>query len=447
MQHEAERSDEAPSGERSLSGEQTVDAPGVRESGRAPVDEQRRRDFEDVLARVTESLPDDAMIGAVVGDRYRVVSRLARGGMGRIYAAEHLTLGTRVAIKTLRVDQASLDSVERFRREARAAARLRSPHIAQVHDFGELPDGSLYLVMEMLVGEDLGRRLSRERRIAPRAAISILRQIASALDAAHAQGFVHRDLKPENVFLVADVVYEELVKVLDFGIAKRVLASTGTLTEAGAVIGTPGFMPPEQALAGLGARVTPASDVYSLGAMALEMLTGELPYAGSRAIDVLKAMHEGAPRLPSQLGFEVPGLDAVFARALAREPDARYASASELVAALGEVIAPDDREDVGLRRLSSRPPPAPPPRASTPRLEADTLPGQRVSEPAVPAEAVPAKAVHAKDAAPSRAAQEGSVEVEAQDAAAPRAGRGAWVAVALAFAFAAGAAMGWIAAG
>jgi len=248
--------------------------------------EEERPGFGDVPK--SGEIAKDPWVHETLAGRYRVISLLAKGGMGRVYVAEHLGLGTRVAIKLLPSEGVPPSHVERFRREAQSAGRLRSPHVPEIHDFGQLSDGSFYFVMEMLVGEDLNQLLCREGTLTAARALRLLRQIANALDAAHAQGFVHRDLKPENIFVVVDIVYEDFVKVLDFGIAKSLMKKSRSLTEAGSILGTPGFLPPEQALANGSEEVSPASDVYSLAAMALEMLTGELPIQDDANIAVMR---------------------------------------------------------------------------------------------------------------------------------------------------------------
>jgi len=276
-----------------------------------------------------------AFEGLVIDERYRLITEMGRGAFGRVYLAEHLKLGTRVAVKLLSVLDASVETIRRFEREASAAARLRSPHAIEIYDFGQLGDGTSYIVMEMLVGDDLAKIVRRDGKPSVPRTLRLMRQLANALDAAHAQGVVHRDLKPENVFVVTDIVYDELVKVLDFGVARSLFVES-SLTEAGSTIGTPGFLPPEQAVAG--AEITPAADVYALAAMTLELLTGELPYAGKTAIELLKALLTESPRVPSQLGLDVPGLDDVFVKALAREPSARFGTAGAFVDALEEVF-------------------------------------------------------------------------------------------------------------
>lgn len=295
-------------------------------------------DLAGVLASLESNRAPDPWLGQEIDGRYRIIAHLADGGMGAVYSAEHVRLGQRVAVKILRQDNLPEHYVRRFEREARAAARLRSPHIAPVFDYGPLKGGYHYLAMEQLVGEDLAQTLAREGTLTPGRALHVVRQTAYALDAAHAQGIVHRDLKPENIFLVADTVYEDFVKVLDFGVAKGIFHRTGSITEHGSALGTPGYMPPEQAMSGSGELVTPTADVYSLACVAMELLTGHLPIPLGSFTNMVRSVVNDEPRVPSFYGFEVPGMDEVFARAFAKDPNARYDCASAFVAELERVL-------------------------------------------------------------------------------------------------------------
>ncbi|UJR81262.1 serine/threonine-protein kinase [Sandaracinus amylolyticus] len=314
----------------------------------------RPDDLRDVLAEIDRVTQDDPRIGEVVGDRYRIVRLLAEGGMGRVYVAEHLEIGMPVAVKLLPVATDDEKAIKRFRREAVAAAQIRSPHVVQVFDFGRTRDGSFYLVMELLHGRDLANTMEQDGLPDPDRAVDLLRQIARALDQAHAHGIVHRDLKPENVFVVDGSCYADYVKVLDFGVAKSVLRGAGSLTDVGTVLGTPAYMAPEQAMGDVD-RIGPACDRYALGALALELLTGATPYPYESAARTLRALADEPPRLPSDLGVRAEGLDAVFARALARDPRDRFISASGFVEALAKVVgdAPEGVLATGGGRRSS----------------------------------------------------------------------------------------------
>ncbi|MCA9602619.1 MAG: serine/threonine protein kinase, partial [Myxococcales bacterium] len=195
--------------------------------------------------------PADDKVGLVLGGKYRILRKLGAGGMGSVYEAEHELIGKRVAIKTLNAEFVKEPSVvERFRREARAATAAGNEHIIDVTDLGELPDGSPFLVMEFLEGQDFSGVLESEGALPAGRVARIVRQVCDALGAAHAQGIVHRDLKPENIFLVQRKGDRDFVKVLDFGISKMREAGEGvnkSLTQTGTALGTPHYMSPEQA--------------------------------------------------------------------------------------------------------------------------------------------------------------------------------------------------------
>lgn len=295
------------------------------------------------IAARTESSESDRWIGRVLAERYRVEAHLADGGMARVYAAIHVTLSMPVAVKILEARH-GVDPrlVGRFQREAMATARLRHPHIVQVLDTGTLPEGELYLVMELLGGADLASILARGR-LGARRTMRVLRQLALAIDHAHAQGIVHRDLKPENVMV--NEAANDFVKVLDFGVARDLKQDT-SYTTYGEVVGTAEYMAPEQAL-GLADSIGPAADRWALAAMALEMLTGDLPYPSAPLTTTLGMIVDAPPRRPGDLGLCLAGLDEVYDRAMARRAEARYPSAEAFVRALELALEPvltDDRD-------------------------------------------------------------------------------------------------------
>ena len=223
--------------------------------------------------REEESLGVD-FVGRVIDSRYRVLRKIGEGGMGTVYAAEHVEIGKIVAIKILHPHYSTeQELVERFRREARAASRIGHPNIIDVMDFGTTDDGCAYFIMEHLDGIDLADVLSHERRLDANRSCEITIQICRALAAAHAAGVIHRDLKPENIFLVARDGKADFVKVLDFGVA-RSAGRTNRLTNPGIAMGTPEYMAPEQAAGGV---VDHRSDIYSVGALLYEMVTGQPP--------------------------------------------------------------------------------------------------------------------------------------------------------------------------
>ncbi|HEY3452060.1 MAG TPA: serine/threonine-protein kinase [Myxococcales bacterium] len=268
--------------------------------------------------------------GSQVG-KYRLVQQLGQGGMGCVFEAVHVELSKRVALKTLHPQLAGgSEQRDRFLREGRAAARLRHPHVVEVFDAGE-DDGVMYLVMELLEGEDLGQLLDRESRLSVERSVDLMLPVLAAVATVHEQGIVHRDLKPGNIFLARDPYGALHPKVLDFGISR--LRADSNLTPAGDVLGSPRYMSPEQTvgLAELDAR----SDQFSLGVILYELLAGELPFAGSDLIEVLQAIREAqAPPLREK----VPGLpleiERAVMRSLAREPDDRFASVFDLGKAL-----------------------------------------------------------------------------------------------------------------
>jgi serine/threonine protein kinase len=279
--------------------------------------------------------------GEIISDRYRIVDQLGEGGMGAVFRAEHVHMKKMVALKVLLGELARHpEVVARFEREAVAAANIEHPNIVNATDFGKLPDGSFFLVMEYVPGRSLRMELGTGMAMDPVRAIRITRGILSAIEAAHAKNIVHRDLKPENVMLVERDEDRDFVKVLDFGIAKvdMVTSEENTegkkLTRTGAVIGTPEYMAPEQAL---GQSVDARSDLYSLGVMLYEMLTGKPPFHGPAIVVMRKQVLEAAPPLPEELTSAMPGIAPVLEKLLQKEPQNRYQTANELRAALSAI--------------------------------------------------------------------------------------------------------------
>ena len=275
--------------------------------------------------------------GLTLAGRYRLVSKLGQGGMGSVWRAEHLTLGIPVAIKLIDPSIAqSEEALARFRREAQAAAELRSSHVVHIIDYG-VDNGTPYIAMEMLEGESLAARLSRVGRLEPKEAAAILSQVARALTKAHQQSIIHRDLKPENIFIVQEGD-DQLVKVLDFGIAKKLgLSSTssGVKTHTGAMLGTPYYMSPEPAKghAGLDHR----TDIWSLGIITYECITGARPFESETLASLLVAICTEPLPVPSQVAAVPKGFDAWFARCASRDLSVRFASASEATQQLREI--------------------------------------------------------------------------------------------------------------
>jgi hypothetical protein len=275
---------------------------------------------------------EDPMLGIVLANSYELLRLIGEGGMGRVYEARHTRLGNRrLAIKLLHADMARQpEVVSRFLREAEATSVLSHDNIVSVLDVNRAPDGRPYIVAELLQGEQLGDYLERVGKLKVQEAVWICRQICRALVAAHAEHIVHRDIKPENVFLVGRGE-ERTVKVLDFGIS-RVGESGANLTKTGMVMGTPAYMPPEQAR---GQRVDHRADVYAVGALLYEAVTGRQPFEGLDPVATLASVLSQEPARPRTLDDTLPlALEMLIQKAMAKEPDERYASMSELDHAL-----------------------------------------------------------------------------------------------------------------
>lgn len=283
---------------------------------------------------------DDPWISLVVGERYRIDARIGQGGMGVIYRGHHLELGKRVAVKRLDARIASdPSSFERFRREAIAASRIESPHVVHVFDWGKAADGSPYLVMELLDGCDLRQLFVREGRLIPEQATTILAQVLRALIHTHQAQIIHRDLKPENIFLCHYEAEELYVKLLDFGISKQVSVDPPhtNVTRTGVVLGTASYMSPEQAKGD--AAIDVRSDLYSVGAILFEALTGRVPHRG-RTYEA--TLFEICTRDADDVRLHAPlvsePLARVVARALARDPALRFQSARQFLDALSDAV-------------------------------------------------------------------------------------------------------------
>jgi serine/threonine protein kinase len=272
--------------------------------------------------------------------QYRILRTLGAGGMGTVYLGEHLLLGRRAAIKTLLPSLSSQrEIVDRFFTEARAISAISDPGVVQVFDFGYHVDGTAYIVMELLEGETLAARLDRLERLPLVESLRLARQLASSLAAAHEREVIHRDLKPGNVFVIrdAEVPGGERTKILDFGVCKLGDADASA-TQTGTMLGTPVYMSPEQCR-GAG-HVDPRSDVYSLGCVLFHMVTGRPPFDCEAVGDYIAAhLKEPAPA-PSSIADAIPPeVDAVLARCLAKEPDQRFSSMTDLQKELEHVLA------------------------------------------------------------------------------------------------------------
>jgi serine/threonine-protein kinase len=278
--------------------------------------------------------------GTILQGTYRIVCRIAEGGCGEIYLADHTRLPGRVAIKVLhRGVQRNAEVLSRFRQEAEITATLRHPHIVQVLDFNVTDQGYPYLVMELLEGESLARRITDAGALPPATAVDIVDQIAQALSAAHVRGIVHRDLKPDNIILLSgDGGVKDFVKVLDFGISQA--SWHPRLTNSAEVAGTPQYMAPEQAC-GQQDAIDPRTDQFSLAAIAYTLLTGHEPFQADDPIAILYQVVHADPTPPAALLPRLgPAVDAVIMRGLAKRSTDRFSDVMSFVQALRQAIEP-----------------------------------------------------------------------------------------------------------
>jgi serine/threonine-protein kinase len=287
----------------------------------------------------------DPFIGRdVLNGQFQILQKIGSGGMGSVYKALQPAMNRMVAIKILHPKLASRkDLVSRFRREARAMSHLTHPNTVKVYLYGELEDGSLYIVMEYLEGKNLNQTVRAEGPMSIERGLPILIQACNALDEAHRAGIIHRDLKPENIFVTSQGGMKDFAKVLDFGLAKvterEMRPGSIILTQEGMVFGTPEFMSPEQAQ---GKSLTPGSDIYSLAVILYEVLTGKLPFDAKNPMEYIQ-LH--VTTKPKPINERVPGrtfpplLWAVLSKALEKKSEDRYQSAAEFAHALQAVLA------------------------------------------------------------------------------------------------------------
>lgn len=317
------------------------------------------------VTEATESEAGESLVGTVLAGRYRIERLLGSGGMGSVYRAEHVLMRKACAVKVLHREMTQVkEVVARFEREAVAAARIEHPNVAAATDFGQLENGSFYLVLEFIEGKSLARLIYEQGALAEERALIITRQIADALATAHAAGIVHRDLKPDNVMLVAKDGGSDFVKVLDFGIAKVSVegasATQQALTRLNTVMGTPEYMAPEQAR---GEAVDHRADLYTLGVILYEMLSGTSPFRHEEFVVVLtKKLTEDPPALPEHVS---PATRELVTKLLERTPDDRPQTAADVVARVDGILgyspapslafAPVSGQGAVLKRAASQP--------------------------------------------------------------------------------------------
>jgi eukaryotic-like serine/threonine-protein kinase len=294
--------------------------------------------------------PRDPFLGATVDNRYKIEATLGEGGMGVVYRGSHTIIGKKVALKVLRADLARDQEVtERFLNEAKSASAIGNPHIIDISDFGRLPDGSTYFVMEYLDGTPLSELLRDQQPVPVPRILHVASQLAEGLLAAHSSGIVHRDLKPDNIFLISRGAQKDFVKILDFGIAK-VSSSEGKLTRAGTVFGTPHYMSPEQAA---GLPVDHRGDIYSFGVILYELASGKVPFDADNFMGILTQHMYKAP-VPIRALVPVPqdippGLEAIILKCLSKRPEQRYGTMEGVLADLGKLgdgLIPDAVPDM-----------------------------------------------------------------------------------------------------
>ena len=310
-----------------------------------------------------------SMIGRVIDRKYRIDDKIGFGGMGNVYRASRLLIGDQVAIKILHATHVSDPQAgERFRREAQAAARLKHPNAVSIYDFGVTNDGLVYLVMELVEGQNLRHIIKQQGPLAPATVSEITNQVCSALQVAHQHNVVHRDLKPDNI-MVNVTISGLRVKVLDFGIAKLRDLTTGNLTVTGNVMGTPHYMSPEQCL---GEEIDSRSDLYSLGVVIYQMLTGSLPFNSSTSTAVVMQHVNKEPPTLRSINLSVsPAVEAVVLHALAKRREDRPQSADALARALGTAV----------NTIAPQPIAAPVPRVEPPHPQPQQMPTTVMNTP------------------------------------------------------------------
>lgn len=291
------------------------------------------------LTSLLEGRSEDPLVGKVIAERYRILKLIGQGGMGVVYQIEHILMGKIMAMKLLHVSvQRRMHAEKRFRHEIKVVSRLSHIHTVMVFDCGATNDSSLFIVMEYLNGVDLEQLLLHEKVLPCWRAARIARQVCSSLVEAHDEGVIHRDIKPGNIFLLRDQGAQDFVKVLDFGIAKLMEPGQEMMTEAGLIIGTPFYMAPEQAMGST--KINDSADIYSLGVVLYEMVTGRLPFIGSTTSDYLEAHLYKIPEKPSAVTSEPidEELEKIIMCALEKDSRDRFDSIGSMLVALDHYI-------------------------------------------------------------------------------------------------------------
>jgi tRNA A-37 threonylcarbamoyl transferase component Bud32 len=331
----------------------------------------------------TQLLPDgeepQSLVGQIVGGRYRLTQLLGAGGMGEVYAAQHIHIHKKVAVKLLHPEiNTNPEALERFRREANSASSIGHDNIVGIDDFGQMDDGRVYLCMEFLEGQSLADAMQIPGGLDPVRALDLMIQVCDGLAAAHAKGIIHRDMKPENVFLTRRSDGTEVAKILDFGIAK--VSGTDenqSLTKTGTVFGTPHYMSPEQAL---GQKLDHRADIYSAGVMLFEIFTGQVPFKAESFMGILSQHITKQPPTPSTMtpGRTIPQpIEDLILRAMAKEPGKRFASIREMgnvLRQLRDSIAPSVKGQPRMATLAFG-------SGSSPAAQASPAPGLQATVP------------------------------------------------------------------
>lgn len=284
---------------------------------------------------------DDYSDKPLLNNRYRLIRKLGRGGMGEVYLAQQIELNRRVAIKILIAERSKKAIQEqRFEQEAKAIGQISHPNIVDIFDVGRTEDDRSFFVMEYLLGEDLKRFCRRKHVVPTKEIISIATQICHGLSAAHEKNIIHRDLKPDNIFLIKTAEAKDVIKILDFGLAKVISddeAEVKKLTKTGVIVGTPAYLSPEQVR---GDPIDARTDIYALGLIIYRMLCGHMPFKANTVVEMLRKQMMETPLKPSEVAPDSPidlGLEAIAMQALQKDPTMRFNSAKDVIDALTQV--------------------------------------------------------------------------------------------------------------